>query len=126
MEEMKLNAEKYLVGGVSCGWNSMDTIGATHFSKAEGCHLTRIDGKRFIDFSMGWGSLFLGHNSELAKKSFEKAYEMGFGMQYETEYHVKLAKLLCDIIPCAEKVRFTNTGTESTLFAIRMARSYTG
>lgn len=126
MINIKEMAEKYLVGGVSCGWNAMNTFGATHFSKAEGCRLTRIDGKKFIDYSMGWGSLFLGHNNEIAKKSFEQAFNIGFGMQYETEYHVKLAELLCNIIPCADKVRFTNTGTESTLFAIRMARSYTG
>lgn len=123
---LRERAESCLVGGVSCGWNAMNTIGATHFKKAEGCSLYREDGKRFIDYSMGWGSLFLGHNHEIAKKSFLQAFETGFGMQYETEYHVALAELLCKIIPCAEKVRFTNTGTESTLYAIRMARAFTG
>jgi len=125
-DQLKVRADACLVGGVSCGWNSMEKIGAIHFTKAEGCHLYRVDGKRFIDFSMGWGSLFLGHNHLTAKKSFEQSFEFGFGMQYETEYHVLLAELICQNVPCAEKVRLTNTGTESTMYAIRMARAYTG
>lgn len=124
--ELQKEAAKYLVGGVSCGWNDQNEIGSTHFARAEGAHVWDVEGKEYIDFNMGWGSLFLGHNPEIYREIFAEAFNMGLGMVYETEYHVKLAKFLTEIMPSAEKVRFTNTGTESTMFAIKQARAYTG
>lgn len=125
-EELAEQASHVLVGGVSCGWNSMKDFGATHVKKAEGAHIWDVDGKEYIDYSMGWASLFLGHTPEFYEETIKEAMGIGFGLQYETEYHVKLAKLLTEVIPSAEKVRFTNTGTESTMYAIKMARAYTG
>ena len=125
-QKLKQEASQYLVGGVSCGWNSMKDFGATHIQKAKGSHLWDVNGKEYIDFCMGWASLFLGHNPDFYREAFEEAYEMGLGIQYETEYQIKLAKLITEVMPSAEKVRFTNTGTESTMFAIKMARTFTG
>jgi glutamate-1-semialdehyde 2,1-aminomutase len=124
--ELREKAGKVLVGGVSCGWNSMKDIGATHIKRAEGSHIWDVDDKEYIDFSMGWASLFLGHTPDFYKDTIQQAAEIGYGFQYESEYHIKLANLLSEVIPCAEKVRLTNTGTESTMYAIRIARTYTG
>jgi glutamate-1-semialdehyde 2,1-aminomutase len=123
---LKERADKVMVGGVASGWNKFPIVGANHFSKADGTYIFDVDGKKYIDYCMGWGSLFLGHNPEVIKEAFNQAFEIGFGFQYETEYHVKLAELITEIVPCGDKVRFANSGTEATMFAIRMARCKTG
>jgi glutamate-1-semialdehyde 2,1-aminomutase len=125
-QTLKRRAQKVMVGGVASGWNDFPIFGANHYSKAERSLVFDVEGKKYIDYCMGWGSLFLGHNPEIIKEAFIKAYEVGFGFQYETEYHVKLAELITEIAPCGEKVRFANSGTEATMFAIRMARCRTG
>lgn len=117
-------ANKYFVGGVSSGWNKMKDFEPIIFKRAEGC-LLFSDNNVYTDYCMGWGSLFLGHNPNYLRDVFEEASKVGFGFQYETEYHLMLAELIINSIPSAEKVRFTNTGTESTMQAIRMARAIT-
>lgn len=119
-------AEQVLVGGVSSGWNKFALYGATHFASASGAHLVDVEGKRWLDFCMGWGSLLLGHNPPVIQEALAKALEIGFGFQYETEYHVLLAELIAASLPFADKIRFANSGTEATLFATRIARCYTG
>jgi glutamate-1-semialdehyde 2,1-aminomutase len=54
------------------------------------------------------------------------AIEMGFFLNFETQYHAELAELICEMVPCAEKVRLCNSGTEATLSAVRLARAHTG
>lgn len=125
-QALKLKANQVMVGGVACGWNNFPIFGANHYSHARGTHIYDINGRDYIDYCMGWGSLFLGHHPEIIKQAFEKAFEIGFGFQYETNYHVKLAELITGLIPCGDKVRFANSGTEATMFAIRIARCYTG
>ncbi len=123
---LRVRAEKVLVGGVTSAWNNFEIFGAKHFSGATGAHIKDIDGKEYIDYCMGWGSLFMGHQPQFIREAFDHAFNIGFGFQYETEYSIKLAELIIEIVPCAEKVRFANSGTEATQFAIRMARSITG
>ena len=123
---LRERAEQVLVGGVSSAWNAFSVFGAKHFSYADKAHLFDVDQNEYIDYCMGWGSLFLGHRPSFIQDAFNKAFEIGFGFQYETEYSIKLAELITEIVPCAEKVRFANSGTEATQFAIRMARSITG
>lgn len=119
-------ANRVMVGGVASGWNSFYEFGAKHFKHAEGTYIYDVEGKRYIDYCMGWASLFLGHNSKIVGEALQKALELGFGFQYETEYHVKLAELITEAIPCADKVRFANSGTEANIFATRIARCATG
>ena len=54
------------------------------------------------------------------------AIELGFFLNFETGFHAKLAEMICNAIPSAEKVRLSNTGTEATMGALRLARYYTG
>ncbi|MGX7394457.1 aspartate aminotransferase family protein [Carnobacterium mobile] len=119
------DADKYFVGSVSSGWNKMENINPLIVKKAEKCFLLDDKNDIYTDYCMGWGSLFLGHNPNYLSRVFEEAKDIGFGFQYENKYHLKLAKQIVKNVPSAEKVRFTNTGTESTMQAIRMARSIT-
>lgn len=121
----KNEAEQYLVGGVSAAWNYLSDVGPIYFKKAEGSKIIDVNNNEYIDYISGWGSLFLGHNPKVIRESMLEAFEVGFGFQYETDYHLKLAKLMVQSIPCAEKVRLCNSGTEATMNALRIARTKT-
>lgn len=119
-------AAEYLVGGVTSGWNSFCESGRAVVRRADGALLYDVDGKEYIDWIMGWGSLLLGHKPQPVFEAIREAMELGFGFQYETEAHGELAKEICSVVPGAEKVRLANTGSEATLHALRVAREVTG
>ncbi len=125
-KELQQQAENYLVGGVSAGWNAFPVTGPIRFKKAQQAYLYDVEDNKYIDWTVGWGSLMLGHNPDILKESLLKAFDIGFGFQSETEYHIQLAQTICALVPCAEKVRLANSGLEATLYAIRLAREYTG
>lgn len=119
-------SEDYLIGGVTSGWNHFRLSGRTQISRASGARVWDKNGKEYIDWIMGWGSLLLGHTPEHIMTAIKASFEDGFGFQYETEKHLELAKEICQAVPSAEKVRLANSGTEATLHAIRIARHVTG
>jgi glutamate-1-semialdehyde 2,1-aminomutase len=120
-------AKKYLIGGATAGGRFHATFGQPFYIKrASGSRLYDVDGKEYIDYHGSSGATFFGYKHPRLRKAVEKAMEMGYFCNFETEDHSKLAELLCDIFPSAEKVRLANSGSETTLGAIRLARSYTG
>lgn len=120
-------AKKYLIGGTSAGGRYHPVLGRPlYIEKASGSRLYDIDGNEYIDYHNSAGSAFFGYNHPRLRKAVEKSLEMGFFLNFETEYHHQLAKMLCDIFPSAERVRLSNTGTEVTMAAIRLARNHTG
>lgn len=119
-------ADQYLVGGVLSGWNSFCTSGRTVVKRADGARLWDVEGREYIDWIMGWGSLLLGHTPASVLEALHGAMDLGFGFQYETEVSGELAEEICVAIPGAEKVRLANTGSEATLHALRVARKVTG
>ena len=84
-----------------------------------------LDGREYIDLCCSHGATILGHNNAKIKQAIKKALEMGIVCSYETEYQSQLAKKIVDLVPCAELVRFTCSGTEATMHSIRLAREYT-
>jgi glutamate-1-semialdehyde 2,1-aminomutase len=97
-----------------------------YVQRAEGSHKWTVDGHELIDYSMGHGSLILGHNDPEIIKAVQKALPNGthFGAGHEGE--VAWAEQIVRMLPSADKVKFTLSGTEATLLAIRVARAYTG
>jgi glutamate-1-semialdehyde 2,1-aminomutase len=85
-----------------------------------------VDGKEYIDFFTGSGANFLGHGHPAINQAIREALDVGVICNGETEYHSQLAALVTAAVPCAEKVRFANSGTEATMGAIRIARGYAG
>src|SRR5208337_394328 len=85
-----------------------------------------VDGNRYVDYFGGHGSLLFGHNHPAIAAAVREAFARGthFGACHETE--VLWAELVISLIPSAERVRFTNSGTEATLMALRLARAFTG
>ncbi len=94
--------------------------------RAQGPVLIGADGRRYLDFIMGWGPLILGHNPPAVMRALRAAAGRGvlFGLTHVAE--VELAALICDAVPSVERVRFTVSGTEACMTAIRLARAHTG
>jgi glutamate-1-semialdehyde 2,1-aminomutase len=120
-------ASRWLVSGVSAGGRFFQAIGKPLLvSRANGAYLYTDDGTRYIDFHTSSGAALLGHNHPGIAEAIRKTLEMGYFCNHDTVHHYKLAEKICKAIPCAEKVRFTNSGTEATMAALRLARAVTG
>src|ERR1700678_852194 len=116
----------YIPGGISSTNRAIDPPIA--FVKGQGAYLWDIDRKRYIDYHAAFAPYFLGHNfspineavSEVLR-SDESLYGAGPAV-----LEGRLAQLVCDNIPIAEKVSLQNTGSEATSLAIRLSRAVTG
>ncbi len=116
-----------LAGGVSSSTRVNRAVGhPMYFDRAAGCRLWDLDGREYIDLCTSHGATLLGHGDARVRQAVEAALERGAACSYENEQHAALAELLCDVIPCLERVRFTGSGTEATMHCIRLARAFTG
>ncbi len=126
-KEIYEKAKQFMVGGVSAGGRFHPTLNTPLLlERADGCRLYDVDGNEWLDYHGSSGASFLGYNHPAIKSALEKAMEIGFFINFETKYHTELAELICAMVPCAEKVRLCNSGTEATLAALRLARAHTG
>jgi len=119
-------SQKSLAGGVSTALRRNAKPYPMFYSHGEGAWLTDVDGNRFIDYTLAWGPLILGHSPAALNEAIAAQLPKGhtFGAQHALEFQA--AELLCDAIPCADKVAFANSGTEIVQVALRLARAVTG
>jgi glutamate-1-semialdehyde 2,1-aminomutase len=116
-----------LAGGVSSSTRLNRAVGhAMYFDRADGCRLWDLDGREYLDLCCSHGATLLGHGDPRVRRAVEAALLRGAACSYENEQHAELAELLCEIVPCLERVRFTGSGTEATMHCIRLARAFTG
>jgi glutamate-1-semialdehyde 2,1-aminomutase len=94
--------------------------------RAQGPHKWDVDGNRYIDYFGGHGALLLGHHHPVVTEAVRQALDEGtqFGASHPRE--VQWAKAIQRLVPSAERIRFTSSGTEATLMAVRLARAFTG
>lgn len=119
-------AKNYIPGGVqhNLAFNYPYPI---VFNKAEGGYLYDIDGNTYIDFLQAGGPTVLGSNpKEIREKTVNLLNTCGPSTGLFHEYEYKLAKLICDYLPSVEKFRMLNSGSESVIATIRIARLATG
>src|SRR5579862_2363988 len=120
-------ANRVMVGGVIAGGRFNPILGRPYyFERGDGARLYTVDGDEFIDYSSSNGASLLGFNHPRINEAVRKGLELGTICTQETEYHVQLCENLVELIPSTEKVRLSNTGTEATMAAIRIARAATG
>ena len=97
-----------------------------YVERAEGAHKWDVDGHQLVDYWAGHGALLLGHGHpavvEAVRRQIERATHPGACHELEIEWGQWVRRL----IPSAERLRFTSSGTEATLMAIRLARLFTG
>lgn len=94
--------------------------------RAQGTKIWDVDGNEYLDFTMGYGPLILGHAHPISTEAAVKAAKKGTVYAIAHPYEVEMAELLADAIPCANRVAFCNSGTEATMAAIKIARASTG
>jgi len=95
-------------------------------ASANGNVLIDVDGNRYIDFWNGHGSLILGHNHPQVVQAVKAQIEKSSHYGTFNENEILLAEQIRKMLPSAEMVRFTNSGTEAVMYALRLARAYTG
>ncbi|MCC7410550.1 MAG: aspartate aminotransferase family protein [Gammaproteobacteria bacterium] len=97
-----------------------------YVERADGAWITDVDGNRFLDLAMGFGALILGHRPPEVVDALRAQIDRGWHMIVPGEAQYELAQLIVEAVPCAEKVLFQNSGTEATMYGMRLARAYTG
>ena len=121
-------AQELIPGGVNSPVRAFKSVGGTpiFIEKGEGGYLVDIDGNRYIDYVQSWGPLIFGHADESIENAVIKAVKNGLSFGAPTLAETELAKLVIELIPSIEKIRFVSSGTEAVMSAIRLARGYTG
>jgi len=124
-EQLYQSAQQHLIGGAGAGGRYHPLLKRPlYLARGKGSRFWDVDGKEYIDFFTGSGANFLGHGHPAISQAVRDALDVGVICNGETEYHSQLAALVSAAVPCAEKVRFANSGTEATMGAIRIARGY--
>ena len=123
--ELQEEASRYLPGGSSRGTSYFDPYPA-FIDHGEGHYVYDVDGNRYLDFMINATSLIMGHANSLIVQALQEQAARGTAFSGPTEAQVRLAKILCDRLPSVDRIRFTNSGTEGTLMAVRVARAFTG
>ncbi len=127
-ESLYGRACRVLVGGVNSPVRAFKGVGGHPFFAAsgKGARVTDVDGNEYIDYVLSWGPLILGHAHPRVVEAVAKALERGASFGIPTEAEFRLAEKLVALVPCLEKIRLVNSGTEATMSAIRLARGVTG
>lgn len=94
--------------------------------KSSGKNLVDVDNNKYTDYWMGHWSLILGHAPDKVKSSLSKQIEKGWMYGTVNEQTIQLSELISKAVPVAEKIRYVTSGTEATMYAVRLARSVTG
>jgi glutamate-1-semialdehyde 2,1-aminomutase len=96
-------------------------------TRAQGARITDVDGNEYVDFHASFGAVLLGHNDARINAAVTRAMaERGVSFSAANPYEVELAERLVSMVPSAERVVFSCSGTEATYHAIRLARAFTG
>ena len=104
-------------------WGDDRTI---YIERGKGARLWDIDGNEYIDYRLGFGPAILGYADERVDEAVRNGMDVGGVFALATELEYRVAERISGMVPCAELVRFSVTGTEAVMAALRIARAYTG
>ena len=96
------------------------------FARAKGSRIWDVDGNEYVDCVINMSGLILGHGDERVTKVVKEQLESGMTCGVETELNIRAAEMINQMVPCAESVKFSNSGTEAVMKAMMIARGYTG
>lgn len=117
-------AKSSLAGGVSGNLRYFSPY-PLYMQAASGSQTIDVDGNRYVDCFSANGPLLLGHNHPALVEAVKSVNELG-ALPLNPEIMIECAELVQAAVPCAERVRFLNTGTEAVMTAVRIARAFTG
>lgn len=121
-------ARGIIAGGVNSPVRAFRAVGGSpvFMKSGNGAYLCDIDGHEYVDYVLSWGPLILGHAHPAVVKAIAQAAQRGSSFGAPTEAESELGELIRAMVPSIERIRFTSSGTEATMSAIRLARGYTG
>src|SRR5437588_8094028 len=118
-------AERAMPGGTTRTTTYFDPY-PLYLDHGEGCRVWDVDGTERIDMLGNYTAMILGHAHPKIVEAIRQQAARGTGFAAANPVEVKLAALLCERVPSLAAVRFCNSGTEATMFAMRLARAFTG
>lgn len=127
-KELFDKAKNYFPGGVNSPVRAFKSVEGTplFIKKGDGCRIWDEDDNEFIDFCCSWGPLILGHNHPSVFENVVSTLKNGSSFGAPTRKENELAELILERNPFIDKIRFTSSGTEAVMSALRLARGFTG
>ncbi len=115
-------------GGVNSPVRAFRNVDGDPFfvRRAKGSRIEDVDGKHYLDFIGSWGPNILGHAPIPITSAIHEASKDGVSYGIPNPHEIEMAQVITEWVPSVEKVRMTNSGTEATMSAIRLARGFTG
>ncbi|HWA20231.1 MAG TPA: aspartate aminotransferase family protein [Devosia sp.] len=117
---------RWIAGGVNSHFRAGMQPGPLVFERGEGPYLFDADGNRLIDYYGGMGAMVLGHNPQSVRHAVKEQVDKGILFAGQTAIESEAARILCEHIPGAERVRFGSSGSEVAQAAMRLMRAATG
>ena len=108
-----------------CPDQFVDGVYPKFVKKSKGAYVKGLDNKWYLDYMCGLGPIILGFNHRRTNRAIKRELKNGIIHSLPTLLEQQLAELICEVVPCAEQVRFAKNGTDADLAAVRIARSYT-
>lgn len=124
--ELEERARQSIPGGVMSNWKKSAGFHPTLMSHGDGVRLWDVDGNEYLDFSLSMGPAILDHSNAHYRGALTQQIVKGLYCNESTELQIQAAEKIRAHVPCAELVRFSNSGSEANLNAFRVARAYTG
>jgi glutamate-1-semialdehyde aminotransferase len=120
----------------TCWWSYFPTQGISwsrdgrHYplfaKEARGCRITDLEGRHYIDYLMGFGCALLGYAHEGVQRAVSEALDSAAVVSLPHYLEMDVISLLCEMIPCSERVLFGKNGSDVCTAAVRLARAHTG
>ncbi len=123
-----VRANRVIHGGVNSPARAFGAVGGEppFIARGHGARLVDIDGHEYIDYIGSWGPMILGHGHPRVVHAIQEALALGTSFGAPTEREIEIALAVAAAVPSIEKVRFTSSGTEAAMSAVRVARGATG
>lgn len=117
-------SDQYLACGIRSA--SVNPDYSMVITSGQGAHVTDASGNDYIDYLLGSGPMFLGHSHPAMVAAVNERLTSGNSFLLTNDAAIDLAEELVAVVPCAEEISFHNSGSEATLYALRLARAYRG
>jgi glutamate-1-semialdehyde 2,1-aminomutase len=118
-------ARRSLAGGVSSPVRARAPV-PLYFQRGRGARLQDVDGNWYIDYALAWGPIMLGYDHPALAEAAHRAATRPFTYGAQHELEIEVAERIQRLVPCAERVAFTSSGSEAVQLAHRLARAFTG
>ncbi|GHM99525.1 glutamate-1-semialdehyde 2,1-aminomutase [Cytophagales bacterium WSM2-2] len=126
-EKLFQEAQQFIPGGVNSPVRAFRQVGGTplFMKSAKGAYLFDADGKQYIDYINSWGPMILGHSHPKVVEALQQQATQAVSFGAPTEQETQLARLITQMVPGIDLIRFVNSGTEACMSALRLARGFT-